>query len=486
MGRGNVSREEGEKVRAIARIRLGLGNPLVRAFLSVGVRGRGKSLLESSLEHLAYGCGCGFGCRFYSLVVGLLIRFSARGFGGSYGEVVRYLRDPFFRRGVVNVLESIAMFGIRTPQVMAAPIFVVWQFTNRCNLRCRHCYASSTPSSMPDELTTDEAKKLIDELAECGVAGIAFSGGEPLARGDFFEVARYAKERGFYVSVATNGTLITPSVAKMLKDCVDYVEISIDGLGETHDSFRGVPGAFDRAVEGAKNCIAQGIDVGIAMTVTRYNLSEVPKVIQLAKDIGASRFCAFNFIPTGRGRDIIDVDLAPDEREELLKFLYTKMLEDNSIQILSTAPQYSRISIQAVKENPNAFAIPTHFFSKDIGKALKSKTEIITEFIGGCGAGRLYCAIQPNGDVWPCVFMPIRVGNIRERRFRDIWLNNKILNALRDRSKLKGHCGVCKYRNVCGGCRARAYAYFGDILAPDPGCINNKNFYLQLHSQSKW
>ncbi|MDI6904564.1 MAG: radical SAM protein [Candidatus Bathyarchaeia archaeon] len=149
-------------------------------------------------------------------------------------------------------MEGIAEFGIQTPQTTAAPFLVVWQFTNAYNLRCKHFYASAISETMPDELTTEEAKDLIDELADCGVVAIAFSGGEPLIRKDFFEIANYAKERDFYVSVATNGTLITPSIGKKLKSCVDYVEISLDGLKETHEKFRGISGVFDKTINGIK------------------------------------------------------------------------------------------------------------------------------------------------------------------------------------------------------------------------------------------
>jgi radical SAM protein with 4Fe4S-binding SPASM domain len=155
-------------------------------------------------------------------------------------------------------------------------------------------------------------------------------------------------------------------------------------------------------------------------------------------------------------------------------------LEKDYPDVFSTAPQYSRISIKAAREDSGMPVLPTHFAGKGAREALKGKTQILSDFIGGCGCGRIYCCIQPNGDVWPCVFMPIKVDNVREKSFEEIWLNNPVLNNLRDRSKLKGHCKICEFKNVCGGCRARAYGYFKDVHAPDPGCIYNKKYWDEI------
>lgn len=468
----------------IANIRRWLGNPIVRAILNKSVkRGKdGKPIIECALEHSVFGTKCSLTCRFYSWFINVLIKRSAEIFGVDTKEVFDALKEPFFRRGIRNTLEGIAEFGVQTPQTTAAPFLVVWQFTNACNLRCKHCYASAISETMPDELTTEEAKDLIDELADCGVVAIAFSGGEPLIRKDFFEIANYAKERDFYVAVATNGTLITPSIGKKLKSCVDYVEISLDGLKETHEKFRGISGVYDKTINGIKNCVKEKLDVCIAPTVTKHNLKEIPEILELAKDLKANRFIAFNFIPTGRGKNIVNQDITPEEREEILKFFYSKLLEKGYPDVFSTAPQYSRISIMAAREDPDAPVLPTHFAGREAREALIGKTRVLSDFIGGCGCGRIYCCIEPSGDVWPCVFLPIKVGNIREKSFKEIWLNSPVLNELRDRSKLEGHCKVCEFRNVCGGCRARAYGYFKDIHAPDPGCIYNKKYWEEVKS----
>jgi len=469
----------------IAEIRRWFDNPLVKTFLSNALKNNGKDeklIIEEALDNLVFGAKCGLTCRFYSWVIGVILKKSAKTFGTNPEEVLKNLKEPVFRRGIVNVLEGIANFGVQTPQTTAAPFLVVWQLTNICNLRCKHCYASASSQVMPDELTTDEAKNLIDELARTGVVAIAFSGGEPLMRKDFFELATYAKEKDFYVSVATNGTLIKPKIARKLKECVNYVEISLDGMKETHESFRGIPGIFNKTLKGIKNSVKEGLDVCIAPTITKFNLNEIPEILELGKKLGVNRFIAFNFIPTGRGKEIVNQDITPEEREKLLNFLYSKLLDKNYPDIFSTAPQYSRIAIKAAQENSEAEVLPTHFAGKEAREALKGKTQVLSDFIGGCGCGRIYCCIQPNGDIWPCVFMPIKLGNVRKNKFKDVWLGNLILKDLRDRSKLEGHCKVCNFRNVCGGCRARAYGYFKDIHAPDPGCIYNKKYWDELKS----
>ena len=194
------------------------------------------------------------------------------------------------------------------------------------------------------------------------------------------------------------------------------------------------------------------------------------------------RFITFNFIPTGRGVNASDIDLTPEQREQLL----TRLFHENSsggIEVLSTAPQYARVSLES---SGGVNVAPTHFYVGEASWDLK----VLTEFIGGCGAGRLYCALQPNGDVSPCVFMPgLTVGNLRKDSFMNIWHNSGVLASLRDRAQRHGNCGLCEYRFICGGCRARALAYFDDVLAPDPGCIRNSPYqratsiFSQIHDK---
>lgn len=381
--------------------------------------------------------------------------------------------NPTYRRALVNLARSVARYGPTVPQVFAGPLLVVWNFTNACNLRCQHCYQNAG-QRREDELSLEEQLRVVDELAANDVPMLAFSGGEPLLSSSFWQVAEYAASRGFYVSVATNGTLVTAEVAKRLRDVgVRYVEISLDSaVPEKHDAFRGVPGYWKRAVEGIRNCVAtEGLRVGLAPTITRWNCDELEDLIRLARDLGADLFYAFNFVPTGRGRQMTDDDLPPSRREQVLEILYRTLLR-REIGVFCTAPQFGRFCVQ---RSPEDVVVTSHYTAAQ-GKYAKT----IAEYVGGCGAGRVYCAIQPNGEVTPCVFLPVVVGDLRSETLAAIWERSPVLQALRERSLLKGHCGICRYRSMCGGCRARAYGYYRDYLAPDPGCVNNTRFWEDL------
>ena len=394
---------------------------------------------------------------------------------GGLDDFREYARIPAVRRGLANVLEGIATYGVTVPQKLAAPFLVVWNFTNACNLKCIHCYQRADKPT-PDELKLEEKLRVVEELDEAGVASIAFSGGEPLVHPDFWPVAKDAYERGMYLAVATNGTLITKSVAEKLKRVgVMYVEVSLDSpIPEVHDKFRGIEGAWQRTVEGIKNCVEAGLTTGIAATLTKLNWTTAIEMVDLAEKLGAKRVIFFNFIPVGRGREAVEIDLTPEERERVLRALCKEALK-REIEVLTTAPQYARVAIQCTR---GRYVAPTHFASVS---SFDRKVIELAEFIGGCGCGRSYVAIQPNGLVTPCVFMPnLVVGDLRTQRFEEVWKKSPVLEALRDRERLKGPCATCPYKYVCGGCRARALAYFGDPLAPDPGCVYCSREYYRL------
>jgi len=457
-----------------------LGNPVSKSLLKwVSKRTEKSSKLEVALKKYAGEAEkLSFQEKLAYLIVKLALDKGSESFGVSKEQMIEALKNPVTRRGIANILEGIGYYGVQRPQTTAAPFLIVWNFTKQCNLRCKHCYENAGPTPAPDELTTEEAKQAIDELADAGVVALSFSGGEPLIRKDFFEVAKYAADKEFYVSVASNGTLITEKAAQRMKEIgVQYVEVSLDGFEKTHDEFRGIQGAWKRTVEGIKNCVKVGLDTCVATTATHYDLKEIPRLAEFVeKDLSAKRFIVFNFIPVSRGKQIVSQDLAPKEREELLDFLYSKLI-DNSCKLdtFSTAPQYAVTSFKF------AFgpAVATHFTNKAAIEMLRGRTKSLTEFIGGCGAGRLYCGMEPNGDIEPCVFIPIKIGNIREQRLVDIWRNSPILKQIRNRDAFKG-CGECEYKYICGGCRARAYAYFNDLQGADPGCSINEKYWEKV------
>ncbi|MCZ0861305.1 radical SAM protein [Methanocorpusculum sp. MG] len=456
-----------------------IGNPLSRRIIS-GMSQEceecGGNRLEIALEqYLGLRDDVCPRCRRASREVAFIIRAGARNFGVPEDEIKKTFRDAYWRKGLVSVMKGIAEFGVRRPFVPGAPFQVVWDVTHRCNLRCRHCYASAG-KALDDELTTEEALHLIDRLAKLGVAVIAFSGGEPLVRPDILQLISHARDQGIYVALATNGTLITPKRADELRKAgAEYVQISIDGAdAKTHDEFRGIPGAFDRTIEGVKNAVAAGFFVNISTTATKENYDQIPKIIDLCSDLGVNWVMAYNFVPTGRGQDMMEKDLSPQEREELLHMLYEKN-RTSDCQVLTTAPQFARVALQQSCAG-GQMMVPTHFCNQEVNESLLG----LTEFVGGCGAGRFYMAIRANGDIDPCVFFPKTVGNVRTSDLEELWRHDPLFTDLRNKDKIEGSCGSCEYRYHCGGCRARAYGYFGNPLGPDPGCINNIEYYTAL------
>ncbi len=391
-----------------------------------------------------------------------LINAGLKAFGGNESDLKERLKDPYWRRGFISVLRGLVEFGVRKPFVPGSPFLVVWDVTYRCNLRCKHCY-STAGKPWKDELNEEEAMKALNILADAGVTAIAFSGGEPLLRKDFFDLAKAASDYGMFVSLATNGTLLNKENVRRLKECgVWFVQISLDGTKEVHERFRGIEGIFERVVEGIKNCVEEGLITCISTTATKINYEDVPKVMDLAEELGVQWFMLYNFIPVGRGD--FEMDLSAEERERLLKELW-KRLKATGINFMSTAPYYARIALQE-----ESSIVPTHFYNPN----LEGKLKVLADFIGGCGCGRFYVAMRANGNIEPCVFFPLTLANIKEFESGDdflvFWKENEVLNDLRDKDKIE-ICGSCRYRYVCGGCRARAYAYFKDYLKPDPGCI---------------
>lgn len=381
------------------------------------------------------------------------------------------------RRALVNTVRSVGRLGLTEPQQFVAPLMVVWNFTQACNFKCQHCYQDAS-RALDDELSRDEKLAVVDRLAALDVPMLAFSGGEPLMGKHFWDVARHAGEVGFHMSVATNGSLCTPENVERLVDCgVGYTEISLDSIDPArHDTFRGGQGYWEAAVRGIDACLANPrMKIGVATTVTQLNIDELQSIIDWCIARGVNTFYAFNFIPTGRGRDIARMDLTPGQREQMLGILQKTLTEDK-IAVMSSATQYGRACLElGDPESP----VNTGHYGYSSGK----KTRLLARYVGGCGAGRCYCAIQPNGKITPCVFMPIEIGDIRDDDFETMWLTHPTLKLLRDREDRTGHCKVCDYKIVCGGCRARSLGYFGDLRRADPGCKFNQSDWDELMAE---
>jgi radical SAM protein with 4Fe4S-binding SPASM domain len=481
-------------------------NPLTRNILkalSKHCRRDEGNRLEVALElYVGIRENACFSCKFSKRILSPILGAASKAFGLTETQLKEKFRNPYWRRGLLSVIKGIAWFGVKHPYVPGAPFQVVWNITRACNLRCVHCYENAGLRGQ-DELTTQEVLRGIDILADAGVLILAFSGGEPTIRPDILQLIKRSSDRGMYPAMATNAIVFASrrKVKEFKEAGLQFVQISLDGLNpETHDKFRGVPGAFKKTVQGIKNCVAEGLFVEIATTATRFNYKEIPAMIEFAEKLGVNWFMLYNFVPTGRGVDIIESDLTPDEREDILKVCWNKM-KTSGIEVLSTAPQFARIAqeieAQSVQigeagvitgglcSEANATIVPTHFYNPELPGQLKR----LADFIGGCGAGRFYMSLEPNGDMFPCVFFPheeaVKVGNLFKDNFEDIWRNSRLLWQIRDKDRLAENCGRCNFRYTCGGCRARAYNYFKDILAPDPGCVLNKEFWERIQTKLK-
>jgi len=346
---------------------------------------------------------------------------------------------------------------------------VFWNITNKCNLACAHCYINARPElDGRDELSLEEAKAFIADLAEMRIALLLFTGGEPLVRKDFWELADYATEKGLKTVLSTNGTLITKEVAARIKACgIEYVGVSLDGAkAETHDAIRNQPGCFKKAVQALKNCAAVGLKSGIRVTITRDNYREIADLIDLSLDLKVPRFCVYWLVPSGRGKEIYERQLAPHETSRIFDLLYqrAKDMDPVKMEFLTVdAPQDGIYLLNKLREDDR----------EGYENAVK-----LLQFTGdSCSAGDRVANVDPVGNVYPCQFAQLeefKVGNVRERKFSELWNDpeNPILTAFREKTHfLKGKCGSCPQKELCGGgCRIRAYAEHGDIWAEDPLC----------------
>ncbi|HQE97311.1 MAG TPA: radical SAM protein [Methanothrix sp.] len=316
-------------------------------------------------------------------------------------------------------------------------LIVAWETTAACNLECTYCRAAASQEPDPDELSSEEALSFLESIAPLKPM-LILSGGEPLLRPDIFILARKAASLGMRVSLASNGTLITPQVAdEIILSGISRVSISLDAANpKEHDEMRG-QGSFERALQGIA-CLQGRIDFQINHTITGRRKSNIPAMFHLAEEMGARALHFFFLVATGRGRE--EEQLSGEEQEKILQEIDLARAASLLEVQVTCAPQYARLSKPGKRRG------------------------------GGCLAGRSFIFVSRKGDVYPCGYLPIKAGSIRERDFKEIWERSTELLALRERA-LKGKCGHCRYMEICGGCRARSYALSGDFLGPDPSCL---------------
>jgi len=421
-------------------------------------------------------------CLLTSTYLEPLIRLLFFSLGIDDSPTKQLLRDSLIRRCMLSVVKGIANFGLRHPQPTGAPITVVWNFTNRCNLNCLHCHQDSSPMSSCPELTTNQAFKAINNMNDAGVAILTFSGGEPLLRADLFAAIERAVENGMLCTVASNGTLMTKKVTeKLAKAGVKRVEIGLDGArAETHDFLRNSPGSFEATVRGIRNCAEIGFDeLATTMTLHSKNVGELKETMDLAETLGATRFYLNRLIPAGRGIGASHLDVTPDEKIKALETLYNRfhksVVNGFSMQCYARGmTYYARLSYEHSKGKvftvSEALSGYEKMFQKKFGNEVSKIVRRLAKGFGGCSAGLTYAGLTASGDLLPCVPAPIKLGNLLEQSLEEIWTHNELLNYIRNRDALKGSCKICTYNTLCGGCRYTAYISHGDWLGPDVSC----------------
>ncbi|MBU4185621.1 MAG: 12,18-didecarboxysiroheme deacetylase [Proteobacteria bacterium] len=343
---------------------------------------------------------------------------------------------------------------------------VVWNITRRCNLKCVHCYAHAKDQSFNNELTTEEGKSLIDDLFQFKVPVLLLSGGEPTIRKDLPELAAYAVEKGMRAVISTNGTLITQQMARVLKDIgLSYVGISLDGMEEINDRFRGVKGAFRAALEGIKNCQDAGIKVGLRFTINKLNVGEIENIFNLLEDMDIPRVCFYHLVYSGRGSKLVEEDLTHNETRKAVDLIMdlTKKLHDKGkpkeVLTVDNHADGPYLYLRMLKEDPKRAA--------EVLELLKMNE--------GNNSGRGIGCISWDGEVHADQFWRhYSFGNVQKRPFSEIWTDTSepLMKKLKEKKKyVKGRCAKCQWLDICAGnFRVRAEAITGDAFAPDPAC----------------
>jgi len=372
--------------------------------------------------------------------------------------------------GTATVSEAIRYAGKENipPQLLQFSAvnrpLVVWNVTRRCNLRCKHCYIDAQEQDYAKELSTEEARVFINDLAAMKVPVLLFSGGEPLLRRDIFELGELAAKKGLRPVLSTNGTLINDETARCIKEAgFQYVGVSIDGMQEVHDQFRNKKGAFEQALAGIRASLRQGIKTGIRFTVNKYNMADLPEILELLVREKIPRFCMYHLVYAGRGAEMMDMDISREERRRLIEWLGQKTVELNQ----------KGVNLEILTTDNHADGI---YFYHQVQKHQPQRANEVLRLLnmhGGCSAGTKFANVDHLGNVHPCQFwQEYTIGNVRQKPFSQLWnSDDELLVMLRDKvTHLKGNCAACSYNSLCGGCRIRARAVKGDFWGEDPAC----------------
>lgn len=345
---------------------------------------------------------------------------------------------------------------------------MVWNSTRTCNLKCIHCYTDSEAKRYEGELSTDEAKAMIQDLAEFKIPAMLFSGGEPLVRRDLFELVSHAVSLGIRPTLSTNGVLITEEIARQIKQAgFTYVGISLDGIGETNDFFRGKPGAFEKAMQGFRNCVQAGQRVGLRLTLTRHNFKDLNNIFDFVEKEQVNRVCFYHLVYSGRGHGIAKDDLTHEETRQAMDIILERTLDFHKRGLDK--------DVLTVDNHVDGIYLYLKLKEKDSDRAAEVLKLLKWNGGGTYSSGVGIGDIDFHGDVHPDQFwMHHSFGNVRQRKFSEIWrdTSDPLMAGLKDRrSLLKGRCRACKWQDACGGAmRARADAVYSDPWAQEPAC----------------
>jgi radical SAM protein with 4Fe4S-binding SPASM domain len=422
---------------------------------------------ETRLDHVRFGiaemCDGTYTVEDIKKVVGSKLNHSEEYIDMIVDETINCLNDKFALSVKNEKLKRPMDFAFsgdakaKSDRILSAPLFVIWEITGLCNLRCEHCL-SSAGEPMQNELSTEEAMRILDYLETMKVFNINLSGGEPLMRPDIFDIIDYASQKRISIDLLTNGVLVTEKVLNRLEDSnIFNVQVSIDGIGETHDKFRGRKGTYERAINAIKLLKDAKYNVSISSTVNKQNMSEIPRIIDMAIDLGLHSFKTTFFMPTGRGKGNID------------KLVLTRQ----------DAKDFTYMMIRKKKEVGNSIFISSEtefpWLVDGLDKKRLESMRLDESSKISCTAGTSSFYLTPDGKVAPCPFLRNFIaGDVRVSDIREIWDNSPTFDIFRNitRGSLKGKCGDCEYLGIMcyGGCRAAALAHTGDLYADDPTC----------------
>ncbi|MFX0081910.1 MAG: radical SAM protein [Candidatus Hodarchaeota archaeon] len=423
-------------------------------------------------------------CRYKTIISTTLISFVLNAVSRSLNipkkRFPKILKEnEALKRLALSYIEGIGMYGFKMPTIPIGPPVVFWSVTQRCNLKCTHCYVDQDL----DEISYNKACNIIDQLAEAKNFILIFFGGEALLRDDIFKLMRYASGKNVNVALASNGTLIDEKKAKQLKEIgVGYVQVSIDGLKDVHEQIRGI-GTFEKAISAIKHCLNEGLYTCIGTTITKQNVHQIYELVDLAKSLKVQKFEIIDFVPSGKASSQVHITLTPFQIEKFSVILcdiwQNLMNEDYPLTLSYKNPVFARILAQRFpkviiapffKSIFSREAISYFNFSERLSDGVFSKQSPFSPFITGCECGVFTMHIKSNGDVTPCPLNPVYLGNVKKHHIQKIWQASPILNQYRG-LKYEGQCGKCNFKTICGGCRAKAFISSGSNITSDPTCL---------------